>query len=56
MTSLPRRIRHALLALALGCYNVAASLVLLVIMWRNHAWNEKRWAVSERGRRAPPPK
>ncbi|MFH0800555.1 MAG: hypothetical protein V2A66_10310 [Pseudomonadota bacterium] len=38
-----QKIRSALLNGALFLYNAAIFVSLNILLWRNHAWNEKRW-------------
>lgn len=37
------RIRSTMIGLALNTYNALAVVVLNILMWRNHLWNEKKW-------------
>ena len=38
-----RTIRSTLLSLTLHLYNAGAFLLLNVVLWRNHMWNERSW-------------
>lgn len=38
------KLRSTLLSLLLLFYNLFAAAVLNVLMWRNNAWNEKKWS------------
>ena len=45
-----KKMRQYLLNAALAVANAAAFLMLNVVMWRNHLWDERRWAIRNYGR------